>query len=272
MFYRKLIESLSVVRVNFSRNLSVLSRHTYVLCFGFALTTLVSAAATAETIEFPEEELATESVLPVFDKKMVVRERAIKTEGRIELGIGGGLNLAEPLYGQSVYNFGVGYHFTELHGVSLNGFFLNDELSTAGKDLKNGKGLPAGTTFEADLAPTVSSMYFLNYQLTAYYGKMSITKQTVMHLSLYGFMGAGLVEWTDVTEMALDLGLGQKLYFNQHLAFQLDLMMAIYQGPDPTSPKFNNGNLDDGLIHKSSEFDSTVYMRPFLTGSLAFLF
>lgn len=234
------------------------------------LILLSTQVVRAETIEFPEEELATESVLPVFDRKMVVRERAVKTEGRFEIGVGTGLNLAEPLYGQAVFNFGLGYHFSELHGVNFTGFFLNDELSKAGKDLKVGKGIPV--EFDASLAPTVDSMYFLNYQLTAYYGKMSITKQTTMHLSLYGLAGGGIVQWSDTTEMALDLGIGQKLYFTPNLAFQLDLMMAVYQGPDPTSPKFDAGQLNDGNSHKSNEFDSTVYIRPFLTGSLILLF
>lgn len=227
--------------------------------------------AGAETIELSDDELATESVLPVFDKKMVVRERAVKTEGRFELGVGGGLNLAEPLYGQMVYNFEVGYHFNELHGLMLTGFYLNEEMSKAGKDLKAGKGL-GGVSFDASLAPTVNSMYFANYQLTAYYGKLSLTKQSVMHLSLYGFFGGGIAQWSDTTELALDIGAGQKLYFTQNMALQMDLMMAVYQGPDPTSPKFDNGALNDGVSHKSSEFDSTIYMRPFLTVSYIYLF
>lgn len=228
--------------------------------------------AIAETIEFSADELATESVLPVFDKKMVVRERAVKTEGRFELGIGGGLNLAEPLYGQAVYNFEFGYHINELHGLTLTGFYLNDELSKAGKDLKAGKGL-AGVSFDASLAPTVGSMYFANYQLTAYYGKLSMAKQSVLHLSLYGFFGGGVVQWSDTNELALDMGIGQKLYFAANMALQTDLMMAVYQGPDPTSPKFGSDKqLNDGVARKSSEFDSSIYMRPFLTISYIYLF
>jgi hypothetical protein len=43
-----------------------------------------SPYAPAETIEFPEEELATESVLPVFDKTVVVRNRTITRAGRVD--------------------------------------------------------------------------------------------------------------------------------------------------------------------------------------------
>ena len=65
----------------------------------FSFIVFAAFTARAETIEFPEEELSTESVLPVFDKKVVVRQRAVKTAGRFEIGVGGGADgywLASP--------------------------------------------------------------------------------------------------------------------------------------------------------------------------------
>jgi len=234
------------------------------------LCVLCAPSTYAETIEFPEEELATESVLPVFDKKIVVRERKVKTEGRFEVGAGGGLNLVEPLYGQATFSFEATYHLTELHSINVSGYSLSTALSSAGRDLQEGTGI--ATTFDASLAPSVESMVFANYQFTAYYGKISVAKQTTMNLSLFGSVGLGMVNWTDESNLGLDFGLGQKLFFNPNLALQIDLFMAVYQGPDPTSPKDDAAMQAGKPTLKSSDFDSTVYFRPFLTGSLVYMF
>jgi outer membrane beta-barrel protein len=244
------------------------------LCCLLALTLLLPSlyTARAETIEVPEEELATESVLPVFDKTVVVRERTVKTAKRFEAGGGAGLNLVEPLYEQMVFNITASYYFDELHGVNISGLFLSDGLSDAGLDLQAGRGL-TGRTFDASLAPTVQSMLFANYQFSAYYGKISLTKQKTMNLSLYGTVGGGLVNWSDATTFGLDAGVGQKIYFTPNVGLRVDLMLAMYTGPDPTSPKTGNKLLNgtSGTLD-SDQFESTFYFRPFLTGALVVLF
>jgi len=243
--------------------------------FYLIVTVMLSAHsfALAQTIEFPEEELATESVLPVFDKTMVVRERTVKTAKRIEVGGGAGLNLVEPLYEQMVFNLTASYHLDELHGFNINSLFLSTGLSAAGEDLKAGNGLVPPNKFDASRAPTVESMFFLNYQFTAYYGKISLAKQTVMNLSLYGTAGVGMVNWSDASEIGLSAGVGQKLYFTPNVGLRLDLMLALYQGPDPTNPNNAGKSLPPtDPIRDSSYFDSTIYIRPFLTGALIVLF
>ncbi len=247
------------------------------LCLAVVGSTFyVGSTARAETIEFSEDELATESVMPVFDKTVVVRERTVKTAGRLELGGGAGLNLAEPLYDQAVFNIVGAYHFDEINGMNLISMFLSSQLSSAGTDLKHGKGLdPAGSvsSFDASKAPTVQNISFVNYQFTAYYGKISITKDFTMNLSLYGFGGLGMVKWTDASNIGLDAGFGQKLYFTPNSALRFDMLLAAYQGPDPTKPHTITGNLlNSDSAMGSSKFDKTTYFRPFMTFGYVFLF
>lgn len=52
----------------------------------------------AEVIQFPTEELATESVMPVFDQPAVVRNRVVELAKRFEVGILMGYALTEPFY------------------------------------------------------------------------------------------------------------------------------------------------------------------------------
>lgn len=234
---------------------------------------LFLSSARAETIEFSEDELATESVLPVFDKTVVVRDRLVTTAGRFEASLGGGLNLAEALYNQLTFDLVVGYHFDEVQGVNIMATFLSSSLSSAGNELYNGQGLATGVTFDAALAPTVQEMVFANYDFTAYYGKISITKQYTMNLSLYGMAGLGVVKWTDVSKIGADFGIGQKLWFNAHNALRFDLFMTVYQGPDPTQPNGGFTQMYKGNgPQPSSAFASTTYVRPFLTAGYVYLF
>lgn len=240
-------------------------------CLFLGVTALNMGLARAETIEFADEELAQESVLPVFDKTEVVRERAIKTAGRFEIGAGSGLNLVEPLYEQLLFNLTASYHFTELHGVNVIAYMMSTGLSNAGNDLKDGKGLKQ--KFDASRAPVVENMIFANYQFTAYYGKINITKQNTMNLSLYGFFGAGMVQWSDKSQFGLDAGIGQKIYFTQNLAARADLNVTLYQGPDPTSPKTTGSLLNPtDPIYDSAQFESTYYIRPMLSLALIYMF
>ncbi len=230
------------------------------------------SVAHADTIEFPESELPTETVLPVFDKTVVVRDRRVKTAGKFEVGGGVGLNLAEPLYNQTVFNLTATYHFSETNGVNIFGLFLSQGLSQAGQDLKNGIGLVPPQKFDASLAPTVQDMFFGNYELTAYYGKISLAKQTVMNLSLYGLAGGGLVQWSDHSAFGVDAGIGQKLWFTRDMGLRVDLLLAMYTGPDPTNPDTPQKTLTGSTKLSSSQFSSTYYIRPFMTADYIYLF
>jgi outer membrane beta-barrel protein len=220
----------------------------------------------AETIELPEEELATESVLPVFDKTVAVRNRLVETAGKVEVGGGLGFNLIEGLYTNTAFKGNFAYHFSEEKAVSFSLITGSSELSSTGKDLKAGKGIQ--TSFDASLAPTPDFFITGNYQYTAYYGKVSVSKTRAMNIALYGLAGGGLVSWSD-GEMSpmLNAGIGQKFYFSPRFALRADLEMKIYQGPDITSEPLLTGSSK----LKSSDFSDETYFRPFLTVGFVFL-
>ena len=237
-----------------------------------ALILFLSAPAgwAADQIEFPEEELATESVLPVFDETVVVRNRAVTVKQRFELGGGFGLNLLEPLYNNFVYNLSGAYHLDETHGVNVTAMFQQSGLSGNGEDLKAGKG-GILNPIDASLAPSPEYFVFGNYQATAYYGKISITKTKAMNLSLYGLLGLGVVSFGDSTEPALNFGFGQKLYFSKNFAIRIDFSMAGYNGPDPTNPKAGISISPGQPSRNSDDFESEFYLRSFLTAGVVYL-
>lgn len=187
----------------------------------------------SDKIQFPESELAVESVLPVFDQADSVKNRAVVTSRRLELGIMGGYALTEPFFNPLSYGGTATYHINEDHGINMFGLIFVGGPSSYSKDLNP---IP-GTTTNANLqyAPEPKYLYLLNYQFTGYYGKLSVTKQMIMHLGLYGLAGVGMIGIGDVSKPAASFGLGQKFYFNERLALRFDLRFLVYQGPDVLS-------------------------------------
>lgn len=226
-----------------------------------------SFRANAETIEFPEDELATESVLPVFENSQSVKARKVLLAHRVEVGGGLGLSLNEPFYNPANFNVNLTYHVNEVHGVNLTGIFWLGGLSSYGQDLRAGRGLSNGDTFDPTLAPNSKQLLLANYQFTAYYGKISISKKTVVNLSLFGLAGLGVLNQGSVSPIVADFGLGQNFYFSENLALRFDLKMFIFQGVDLTTQQLNVGTPPPD----AGSFAKTTYFNTLLSGGLVFL-
>lgn len=212
-------------------------------------------------IEFPEDELATESVLPVFEEKIAIKNRNVKHAGRFELNFMAGMVASEPLY--SPFNFGgsLTYHIDNTHAVHLMGTFYTGGLNNNGEALKNGNviladGSSGEIAFDAEDAPSKEVFLAAHYQYTAYYGKISLTKDFVMNLTLSGLIGGGAYLMSDVVAPAVDVGLSQRFYFNSNFALRFDIILSAFNGPDITSA----GALDpnDNIRPRASDFKKTL--------------
>ncbi len=216
----------------------------------------------AEKIEFPDEELETETVFPRFDRPDVVRNKTVPIAGRTEIGIVGGWTLNEPFFNTAQYGLSGTYHFNENSGLNVYA-------------VANAKGYTSYATqlnelFQMDFGKAPAPQYIVlgNYEWTAFYGKMSITKSFIMNLSLYGLVGGGIVAFEGFTSPALDLGLGQRFYFNKTLALRFDLRMVGHQAPNPISKDLKT------LTTKTSasEFEKGTYFATILDFGVVFLF
>ena len=191
------------------------------------------AFAATNEIRFPQDELASESVLPVFDQSVSVKNRAVVTARRIELGVLGGYSLQEAFYNRMSLGFTGTYHINEDHGINIFGSYFMGGLSDYGNQLNP---IP-GKTYNANLqfAPSPKYMLLANYQYTGYYGKFSLTKDYIMNLNLYGLAGIGMIGVGDASKPVVSLGLGQKFYITPSIALRFDLRLLVYQGPDQLS-------------------------------------
>jgi len=239
------------------------------------LTTFFVQAANADVkIKFPEEELATESVLPVFEDDTAVKNRKVKHAGRFELNLMGGMVTSEPLY--NPFNFGgsLTYHFDNTNAVHIMAAVFLGGLNSNGEALRNGDVFLAdGSTgqikFDASEAPNKEFLIAAHYQYTAYYGKISLPGDFVMNLTLSALVGGGAYFMGDFIAPAANVGISQRFYFNSHFALRFDILVSAFNGPDITSA--GPLNPDDSVVPDADDFDSALQIDSNLFLGLSFL-
>lgn len=233
------------------------------------VTVLASTAFSEVKITFPEEELATESTLPKFETRSAVKNRKVNHEGRFEINLMGGIVASEPIYDPLSYGLSLSYHFNNTKGIHIMGVFFNEGLSSSGESLRDGdvisdSGATSGQTFDALRAPYKEFMLAVHYQYTAYYGKISLTRDGIMNLSLSGLFGGGFYSMKGLTVPTVNFGVSQRLYFNSRVALRFDILFSLFNGPNITSagtlPTNGQPSLDVGAFDKTMQFDTNAYM------------
>jgi outer membrane beta-barrel protein len=204
---------------------------------------LQRVAFAEEVVELPTEELATESVYPVFDKPVSVKNRNVLTAGRYEIGGYYGNALTEPIFNVSKFGVAGYYHMNEEHAVGV--FFESNAsgLSKYGEQLKDVPG-SNGSRVNMDLtrAPAPVSTLMVDYNFKAFYGKMSLSKSAVFNLATFGTAAAGMITYQNKAYPGIALGLGQKYYITRQFSLRWDLRMFMNNAPIP----FINPGLRDG--------------------------
>lgn len=244
------------------------------LLFAFLLmiALLVSprpAFAATQVIEFPKEELAAESVLPVFDRPEATKSRLVTTAKRIELGLTGTYAMTEAFYNPLAIGGMLTYHFDETHGINLFASMNMKGISNYADQLNPIRDQNGNATSYANLqyAPAPKYVALANYQFTAFYGKISLTKESVMNLHLYGLAGLGMVGIGDSSNVAGSIGIGQKFYFGRSFALRFDMRALAYSGPDPISRNLSLVTSEQ----PASSFDSKLQLQTLLSVSGVYL-
>lgn len=196
------------------------------------LSSLVLTSAQAEKIEFPDEELAQESVLPKFDHTESVRRRNVVTEKRFEVGGYYGWNIIEPIYNQSKFGLNFGYHFSEMSAFMVNYAQWSSGLNTIYTDGLQDVAV-SDPTLDFTRVPKLKYSLYGHYEWKAFYGKISVTKQGVLNLSTYPIIGVGWTAYEHKNYPGFDFGIGQKFYFGKNFALRADFKMQFGQTPSP---------------------------------------
>jgi len=220
------LEDIAKIKTMSKNHLGWNSLHASILIFVLAL----NVAAKAETIEFPEEELSQETVLPRFDRPDSVRRRNVTTANKFELGGYYGWNITEPIYEQSKFGFNAGYHWSEESAFMVNYAQWNSGLNKTYTDSIESTSTPP---LDFTRIPKIKYSLYGHYEWNIYYGKISLTKQGVVNLSTYPIFGGGITAYEHKTYPGVDFGIGQKFYFTKSIALRADLKLQYSQKPSP---------------------------------------
>ena len=219
-------------------------------------------------VSVPEDELAQESVYPVFDHPQSVRNRNVQTEGRIDAGLFGALALTEPIYNTSKLGLALNYHLSELHSL---GFFFTQNSTGLSKD---GEALK-DQNLDFNRAPKPQNTFLLDYNYKPFYGKLSLTKSAVFNTTIYGSLAAGAIKYEHKSYPAIALGVGERFYFNRSLSLKVDLRVFAHQAPIPFKANalkygYNGGQTDP--IPSFDSFDERLALTTNLEIGLNYLF
>ena len=208
---------------------------------------------------FYEDDLSRESVIPVFNSKKVVRSRSIRLKNRLETTFAISRNLSEVFFEAIQYSGGIIYYINEEFGLSVS-FFKN--LSGLSPDAK--AIFEESKNVDFNNAPEPLDTTLLNLQWNLYYGKMSLSKSTVLNTHLYTLSGLSLHRIRGDSLLGIDLGIGQKFYFSKSISLRTDLSMIVFSGPDILS-----NNLKE--YREASDFKKKLHFHFLLSLGLSFL-
>lgn len=192
------------------------------------LTAVISqTAVAAEIVELPTEELAQESVLPIFDRPVSVKNRNIVTEGKVEADVFYAYSMTEPIANVSKFGVSVYYNTNEDNAWGFRFAKNFSGLSTYAEQLNQQFNLD----FKRAPAPEMTGM--VDYNIKAFYGKMSLSKSLVFNTMLFGSVAGGVIKYVHKTYPAVAFGLGQKFYFDKNWALRFDLRLYANEAPVP---------------------------------------
>ncbi len=80
---------------------------------------LIGSVANADEMNVPKDELAQESVYPVFDNPLSVRNRNVKDSETFDVGFFTGLAITEPIANTSKFGVSFNYHLNPVHSVGF---------------------------------------------------------------------------------------------------------------------------------------------------------
>ncbi len=180
-----------------------------------------------DIVELPQEELAKESVLPIFDRPVVVKSRRVVTDGKFDLNLFGGLALSEPIFNVTRYGISGYYNTSENNAFGILYVKNSSGLSTYAKQLNTQFGL------DFSRSPSPNYAIFADWNLKLFYGKLSISKTATVNTTFFTSIGLGQIQYTHKSYPAAAFGFGEKFYFGSSFAIRFDMRLTASQAPVP---------------------------------------
>lgn len=185
-------------------------------------------------VEFSEDALAPESVLPVFPRSVYVKNRNIVKKGSIELQVLGGASINNPFFNANPIGVSAGYYFTEEHGAQLLISYLLGGKSNYATELEKHTRDKPGELGIANFNnfPAQKMLWLANYEYSPFYGKLSLAKGLNFNMDIVTSLGGGMFMLEDGSFPTASLGLGLRFYFGKSFGLRINMYSLFRKGID----------------------------------------
>lgn len=203
------------------------------------LSTLFVSVSQAD-IQFPEDELPSESVIPILDSPKAVINRTVTYTGRWEPKLSYGFLLDEPFYQNSFLSLAVGYSWTEFSGVSLRYLKWGSGLSDYAKQMEG-----TATALKFGRAPGPDMGYSLSYDYRFFYGKVSFSKRSIIPTVLGSTFEGGMIKYGSKNLPFFGAGLINSYFFSDpgaksHWGVNIGVRLYLRSAVDPLSANLSS--------------------------------
>ena len=220
------------------------------------LALLLCSTSHANTIEFSEQELAPETVLPIFPRTVFVKNRNVQKTNSIEVQPFFGLSLNNQFFDSYDFGGSLGFHLNEEHSLHVMYSHLQvskSQYATAIENMRDASGnIKASQRFDA--FPKQESFVLLNYEYSPFYGKMSFSKWINFNTDITVSIGGGAVLVSDERLPAVSLGIGQRFYIANWLGLRFSVYSIFYRGIDYLFRQVR----DVSRVYNSSELEKEM--------------
>ncbi len=219
---------------------------------------LISQTSVAETIKFSEDELAPESVLPIFPRSVYVKNRNIVKTNSLEIQPVAGISMNNPFFDAFTLGGSLGFYFSEEHGINLmvsKMFDKKSKYAVALEQYQEGGTVKPQQKFDVFQRHDMVALF--NYEYSPFYGKLSLAKWINLNTDIVATLGAGYVFLKDAEFPAISIGLGQRFYLGKSFGFRFNIYSFFYKGVDYLARKYieQTGKLDSNTIDKELKLD-----------------
>lgn len=222
-----------------------------------------SSFAQSQALEFDADDLPTESVVPVLDSNMAIKNKAISLKERLEFALSYGFIIDEMFFNNNMAGVQIYYNLNEDHSLGLKYSSRMTGLSDYSQEFST-KDIYIGR------APTPTSIIAGIYRWSFLYGKMSFSKDLVLPtlFSAEFELGANRIGTQSLPYSSA--GVTQKLFMKKAFGLGLTYRLLIYQTIDPVSAYV--GNFPAPSYPSESDFSKKIQISQSLELGFSYLF
>ncbi|MGZ3769464.1 MAG: outer membrane beta-barrel domain-containing protein [Bdellovibrio sp.] len=229
----------------------------------FLVTVFLSLSGNAAVIEFAEDEIPSESVVPVLDSNLAVKNKLIQLKGRGEIGLLGGTVIDEMFYNNTIYGVQFYYNVDSENAFGVKYLDRSKGLSEYSDQFKNSQ-----KHLDFNKAPAPGSILAATYRWSFLYGKISLSKNIVIPTVFSTETDLGINKDGQQNLPYGSLGITHKVYIKQNWGIGVSYRILVYQILNPVSANIGSS----GPALSESDFSKKIQISQSIDLALSYLF